>query len=872
MKKQSINSAGVQIAVVLLLLILASTGYKYYKTTQRKPYRVLVLHSFKDYYTWGEDINNGISDCFDSQQVKANFKYAYLNSEFMNSQDEENYIKSLLDEEMSSPPDLILVCDDQATYSLLAAGHSLAHKIPIVFSGVDYPNKNVLNRYDNVTGFTTKPDFMKCIKLIKYIYPDTKYYNLCITRNVLGENAAILFQEQTASMKKSEIKINSIETNSVLNLGWLFAASSLRFIVPNWDSFYSELIRNYDHPYFLVNNEGFGNGPLGGYMTLSYDQGYLAADRGIEILKGKKISELPITLSPKKEVFDWIQMERFNIHSSQLPPDAVIINMPFYVRYKYPVIIGTLFLFVIIIGSTILFIQLYLRERQEKRQALSRLQDHKNMLDIAMRSICEAVISVDKNLCIFTINRAALEWLGLNTDASLYIGKNVRALLNITTPLDSQNLETMLSRLFTEYKDSTFESETKIESLTTQRILSVSGELSGIYQDGELYGVVITFHDITQEIIRKKFLSLSMSAGNVFSWQFNRLTEMFVFDQSFFLQLNLPIPDNGQISFRQIKTKIYPEDIMILQDTITKVRRGNARQITRQIRINLSGKGYTWWEFRLTVIPDQANKTGNLIYGLLFNIQSFKEIEEELTRSYTKAEQSEKLKSAFLANMSHEIRTPLNGIVGFSNLLTSGEEFEPEETQVFIKTIRKNCDLLLALITDILDLATIESNNMSFKFKHCDVNALVEQIVMTQRVIIPEHLHLICEIPEQTVYMMTDPLRLNQVLTNLTNNAIKFTPQGSITIGYTTDEPGFLNFFVEDTGKGISPKDLDSVFVRFFKKDDFTQGAGLGLSICKMIVDRLRGNISVTSKLGVGTRFTVRIPWEIPGNQEEKEH
>ena len=232
----------------------------------------------------------------------------------------------------------------------------------------------------------------------------------------------------------------------------------------------------------------------------------------------------------------------------------------------------------------------------------------------------------------------------------------------------------------------------------------------------------------------------------------------------------------------------------------------------------------------------------------------------QLEKARDKAEEADRLKSAFLANMNHEIRTPLNGIVGVANLLCDREQFEPEEITTFIETIKKNCDLLLALISDIIDISCIESNTINYHFEECDVNDQINQIVTTQRVIIPGHLNLIKQIPEETTFIYIDKLRLNQVITNLINNAVKFTEQGSITIGYTANNPGFLEFFVKDTGRGIPQKDLKNIFLRYFKKDNYVQGAGLGLSICQMFVNRFGGEITVESEVGVGTCFKVKIP------------
>lgn len=227
-----------------------------------------------------------------------------------------------------------------------------------------------------------------------------------------------------------------------------------------------------------------------------------------------------------------------------------------------------------------------------------------------------------------------------------------------------------------------------------------------------------------------------------------------------------------------------------------------------------------------------------------------------------KAERSNQLKSAFLANMSHEIRTPLNAIVGFSDLLSDTSGFTEEEISQFIATINKNCSLLLALINDILDLSRIESGTMEFAFAEHNLPLLLKTVHDSQQLNMPSGVELVVRMPEgDKRYLRTDNVRLQQVVNNLINNAAKFTSSGFITFGYEEDEePGYTRIFVEDTGVGISEEGIRHIFERFYKVDNFTQGAGLGLSICQTIIERLRGSISVTSEVGKGTRFTVRLP------------
>ena len=269
---------------------------------------------------------------------------------------------------------------------------------------------------------------------------------------------------------------------------------------------------------------------------------------------------------------------------------------------------------------------------------------------------------------------------------------------------------------------------------------------------------------------------------------------------------------------------------------------------------------YEWWEYRSSVITGLTQDSLYNILGVCQSIQRYKTAEQEMREARDKALQADKLKSAFLANMSHEIRTPLNAIVGFSDLLKDLEAFSSEEVQQFVETININCTLLLALINDILDLSRIESGTMDFQLSSYNLTFIMQQVYDSQRLSMPQGVELRTDFPEGTGKdIVTDSVRLKQVVNNLINNARKFTAKGSITLGYSMEEPGYTTVFVEDTGAGISDEDQKHIFERFYKADSFTQGAGLGLSICQTIVERLHGTITVTSKLGRGTRFEVRL-------------
>ena len=267
-------------------------------------------------------------------------------------------------------------------------------------------------------------------------------------------------------------------------------------------------------------------------------------------------------------------------------------------------------------------------------------------------------------------------------------------------------------------------------------------------------------------------------------------------------------------------------------------------------------------DFEITATP-VYDDTGNEIIGGLLRFEDITEklkVERMLQEAKEKAEESNRLKSAFLANMSHEIRTPLNAIIGFSDLICQTDDVEEKEE--YIRIVTSNNELLLQLIDDILDLSKIEAGTMDFSYAPTDINELMEDIClqMQQKNQRPEVQIMFTE-KEPGCIINTDRLRLSQVIMNLMNNAMKFTSEGFITLGYRlTRQKDELYFFVKDTGIGIPADQAGKVFERFVKLNTFVKGTGLGLAICRVIIERLGGTIGVETREGKGSCFWFRLP------------
>lgn len=312
--------------------------------------------------------------------------------------------------------------------------------------------------------------------------------------------------------------------------------------------------------------------------------------------------------------------------------------------------------------------------------------------------------------------------------------------------------------------------------------------------------------------------------------------------------------------------KICDEDRERVRDAFERLANGETQKMREEYRVGRqwlpSPQQNEWVEVRAAVDERDANGKPLSLIGTSMTVTQRKEMEEALVQAKVKAEEANTLKSSFLANISHEIRTPLNAIVGFSSLLVSAERGISEEKQEYINIIENNNTLLLQLISDVLDLSKIEAGTMESDYAPIDVHGLFIELEDTFRLRNKKSGICICYHRRTTECVVkADRNRLVQVMMNLMNNAVKFTGEGSIEFGFDVREDGFLHFYVTDTGCGIPEERLEEIFGNFVKLNSFVQGTGLGLTICRAIVERMGGKIGAVSRLGQGSTFWFTLPY-----------
>ncbi|MCI7164096.1 MAG: ATP-binding protein [Butyricimonas virosa] len=383
---------------------------------------------------------------------------------------------------------------------------------------------------------------------------------------------------------------------------------------------------------------------------------------------------------------------------------------------------------------------------------------------------------------------------------------------------------------------------------------------SGGKNEGDLCENVVvkrTEKFLTDNVVR---LSLMLEAGNVFPWFADIVSGKIEIEDELFKAYGVDRKEFHDDFFRMTTfvASIYPDDRGIFEAIYNSLLAGESCKIDLELRLDLLNTGvYKWVD--LKGVAQEFDERGKVtkVLGFIADIQKRRDDEQALIEAKQRAEESDCLKSAFLANVSHEIRTPLNAIVGFSEVIAHTEsECEREE---YLDIVKANSNLLLHLINDILDLSRIESGKMEFIDENIQMDELCEELRQMHQMRIKNDVKIIFERPAASLTIVSDSHRLRQLYSNLISNAIKYTEKGAITFGYKL-KGDMMEGYVRDSGSGIPAEKLNNVFGRFEKLDLLKQGFGLGLSICKSILDKMGGEIWVESELGVGSCFYFLIP------------
>ena len=347
-----------------------------------------------------------------------------------------------------------------------------------------------------------------------------------------------------------------------------------------------------------------------------------------------------------------------------------------------------------------------------------------------------------------------------------------------------------------------------------------------------------------------------LKAMKIAVWHYDSETQTFIFEKDYRDGINNHVP-SADDSFHDTLSDIAPADVDRVNNAFTDMCEGRTDFYHQEYQVIDKSAGTSYWEDSYATIVDRnAEGKPTKIVGTSQRIDERKELEASLVTARNKAEESDRLKTAFLANMGHEIRTPLNAIVGFSDLLpmVQGEE----ERNQLIAEIQLNNQKLLRIIDGLVSMSQIEAGAKSLLLAKVDINQLLQKMADTYQPTTNVPISLQCQ--KNQLLIESDREKLMEIVDNLMQNAVKFTTEGQIILGYDLVEDDRVRIWVRDTGKGIAEADHERIFDRFIKLDEYIPGTGLGLSVAKSHVQSLGGTIGVDSKLGEGSTFWIEMP------------
>ena len=349
-----------------------------------------------------------------------------------------------------------------------------------------------------------------------------------------------------------------------------------------------------------------------------------------------------------------------------------------------------------------------------------------------------------------------------------------------------------------------------------------------------------------------------LKAMKLCTWHIDVQKQIIIYDNDYRERSDCFVPTEGT-TLEDLVNDMADSDQARIRKSLEDICAGRKEEYHEISQVKIAHTDdYYWTEAYATVAARNDDGLPKYIVGTSTRIDERKAMESALMEARNKAEESDRLKSAFIANMSHEIRTPLNAIIGFTSVLPDVEG--AEERNELINLIQENNQKLLRIVDDVMNISKIESGKEKLVMTTFDLNDILNAIVTEYASKAQDGVKVSTLFAAGSQQITTDMSRLTEVINHLMSNALKFTSQGSVILGYDPTTGKRIRIWVQDTGKGIAPEHLERVFERFFKVDEFIPGAGLGLSICRTMAYSMGGDVGVESKLGEGSKFWFEIP------------
>ena len=876
---------------LLLLVLLLS-----FQSFAQEHKQVLLISSYNSRFpTYFQQIN-GIKSVLDTTNFNVNLDVEFMDSKrFINLETQTLFFETLKNKLIQSEKyDAIITADDNAFNFVLNFQDDLFKKIPIVFLGVNNVEKAIeQNLNTNVTGVIEAVSMKETIDLMINLFPETKSV-YCLTDGTSSGQSDLKLFRQTA-MQFPNIDCKEINLS---NLTFLEYKEQLKEIPANapvlllsayldkmqqtidFDNTIDILQKNLNAPLFHLYEHGMGEGILGGKLISHYQQGEKAATMVYRILSGESISSIKVLAkSPNIFQFDFNQLKKHKIALSTLPLGTKIINQPisFFQKHKriiysFLIILGLLLLLIFVLSANILKrrkIEIQLKNQnlnfsklnQELLTANHKAEEEEQKFKQLFYEHAAIKLLIDAETGqIFDVNYAASSYYGWSKKEFTQMNISDINTLSLSEIANEMDHAKKTEKVHFEFKHRKADGTIQDVEVFTSYV-TISGKQY-------LYSIIHDVNEKKKQEHKIKLLSRSIEQSPA---------TILITDKEGKIEYVNP-------AFTQI-TGYSLEEVIGKNPQILKSNNTCSKLYNQLWETILSGKtwigelqnkkasGELYW-VNNTISPIYNNKTLTNFVAVCEDITAKKKNIEELIIAKNKAEEANNLKTEFLHNMSHEIRTPMNGIIGFSELLNN-ESLDKEKQQKFKDIIIKSSYQLLSIIDDILEISRLETRQVSIHKETFSLNTFLSELHLLFTPKMEEKglsFLLRTALDNENSYINTDKAKINGILINLIQNALKFTHKGSVELGYFI-EKNQVCLYVKDTGIGISSKNIHRIFDRFAQEEkELSQkygGLGLGLAISKENACLINGEIRVESKKNIGSTFYVTIPFTVSENSQE---
>lgn len=890
-----------RIARLFCVLLLCSLSFTGYARRPQQQERLLIINSYNENAPWSQNLVTPVL-LQTSRMENVNVKVLNMNGTLIRNDSLYQVTEDGLFHRCRDwKPDYLLLIGNMAfnlrdriqkewgdVPMILAGDMDSYAPLPFYFTGRSVnmtddgliPLTTLREKY-NFTFIEASSKYKETIDLMVRMLPDMKKLVFAADELYLNQRLDRLIQAYIASRYPTlqyERLVGNEGNDNVLQKYLLDTEPDKGILFSTW--FYDRknllgestlvsgdfrLVASSAYPIFALRSDYVTEGGFaGGYFYDSKEMEKNIADALMQLIEKKKSArELPFVYSQRNfPLFNYMQMKIDNIPVERCPEGSVFINRPptFWEQYSWQIVS----VLILLVATAVIYTLIYLAQR--RRIALL------NTYDTLIRNM---PVFYTQGKVIFDNDKKVtdVEYLIGNTLFQSVYNQNKEE-MGKEAMFHKEYIVRFTEMLFQNRKNISFLYYFKQSRKFYEVIICHSQEKDKI----DIFGMDITARHQAEKALSEsnKKLEMTLSVAHIIPWRWDLRNKTIaceagrILNHMGFNRLSGSNRLTHIIRAEEYFQKIHPDDQQRIRETYDALTQGILHTARTEFRILSKTKEeeeHTDW-MEVNVMIDQIGTDGRptSLLGSLLLITARKQQEQALINARERARESDRLKSAFLANMSHEIRTPLNAIVGFSNLLCSTES--EEEKKEFVNIIENNNQLLLQLISDILDLSKIEANTLDFNYQVVDLNQVFKNVENTIRPRLQPGVVLNINLGAAECLVYTEKSRLSQVIINLLTNACKFTSHGSITCGYEIHGTE-LYMYVRDTGLGISKEDQKKVFERFSKLNNFIQGTGLGLPICQNIIEKMGGRISVESEgKDKGSNFWFTIPYDPRENEK----